>query len=67
MAVEVFGGLDGVIAKRADGPYAPGKRMMAKIKHARTADCVVGGVRYLASRRQVGSRRPLTPCAAGCR
>ena len=39
-------GLDGVIAKRADGPYAPGKRMMAKIKHARTADCVVAGFRW---------------------
>ena len=45
---EVFegAGLDGVIAKRADGPYAPGKRTMAKIKHARTADCVVAGFRW---------------------
>src|SRR5688500_16613090 len=34
-------GLDGVIAKRADGRYEPGKRTMAKIKHLRTADCVV--------------------------
>ena len=39
-------GLDGVIAKRADGPYAPGKRTMAKIKHERTADCVVAGFRW---------------------
>jgi ATP-dependent DNA ligase len=39
-------GLDGVIAKRADGVYAPGKREMAKIKHARTADCVVAGFRW---------------------
>jgi ATP-dependent DNA ligase len=39
-------GLDGVIGKRADGPYAPGKRTMAKIKHARTADCVVAGFRW---------------------
>jgi len=39
-------GLDGVIAKRADEPYAPGKRTMAKIKHARTADCVVAGFRW---------------------
>ena len=39
-------GLDGVIAKRADGPYEPGKRMMGKIKHARTADCVVAGFRW---------------------
>ena len=45
---EVFegAGLDGVIAKRADGPYEPGKRTMAKIKHARTADCVVAGFRW---------------------
>jgi ATP-dependent DNA ligase len=45
---EVFegAGLDGVIAKRADDPYAPGKRTMAKIKHARTADCVVAGFRW---------------------
>jgi len=45
---EVFegAGLDGVIGKRADEPYAPGKRAMAKIKHARTADCVVAGFRW---------------------
>jgi ATP-dependent DNA ligase len=44
---EVFegAGLDGVIAKRADGPYEPGKRVMAKIKHVRTADCVLAGYR----------------------
>jgi ATP-dependent DNA ligase len=39
-------GLDGVIAKRAEQPYAPGKRTMAKIKHLRTADCVVAGFRW---------------------
>ena len=39
-------GLDGVIGKRATDPYAPGKRTMAKIKHARTADCVVAGFRW---------------------
>jgi ATP-dependent DNA ligase len=39
-------GLDGVIAKVAAGPYQPGKRTMLKIKHARTADCVVGGFRW---------------------
>jgi ATP-dependent DNA ligase len=39
-------GLDGVIAKRASDPYAPGKRTMAKIKHQRTADCVVAGFRW---------------------
>ena len=45
---EVFegAGLDGVIAKRASEPYAPGKRTMAKIKHQRTADCVVAGFRW---------------------
>jgi ATP-dependent DNA ligase len=39
-------GLDGVIAKSADGPYLPGKRAMIKVKHARTADCVVAGFRW---------------------
>ena len=39
-------GLDGVIAKPADAPYQPGKRAMFKIKHARTADCVVAGFRW---------------------
>ena len=39
-------GFDGVIAKRLDGPYQPGKRAMAKIKHLRTVDCVVGGYRW---------------------
>jgi len=39
-------GLDGVIAKRLDAPYQPGKRAMLKIKHARTADCVVAGFRW---------------------
>jgi ATP-dependent DNA ligase len=39
-------GLDGVIAKRLDAPYLPGKRAMLKIKHQRTADCVVAGFRW---------------------
>ena len=39
-------GLDGVIAKRLDGHYQPGKRAMLKIKHQRTADCVVAGFRW---------------------
>jgi len=45
---EVFegAGLDGVIAKHADLRYQPGKRAMAKIKHQRTADCVVAGFRW---------------------
>jgi ATP-dependent DNA ligase len=39
-------GLDGVMAKRLDSPYSPGERTMIKIKHARTADCVVAGFRW---------------------
>jgi ATP-dependent DNA ligase len=39
-------GLDGVMAKPAAGTYQPGKRVMLKIKHARTADCVVAGFRW---------------------
>jgi ATP-dependent DNA ligase len=39
-------GLDGVIAKPEHAPYEPGKRAMIKIKHARTADCVVAGFRW---------------------
>ena len=39
-------GLDGVIAKPADAPYLPGKRAMIKVKHARTAECVVAGFRW---------------------
>jgi ATP-dependent DNA ligase len=39
-------GLDGVMAKPMDGTYEPGKRAMIKVKHARTADCVVAGFRW---------------------
>jgi ATP-dependent DNA ligase len=39
-------GLDGVIAKPGNGIYEPGKRAMFKVKHARTADCVVAGFRW---------------------
>ncbi len=39
-------GLDGVMAKRLDGPYEPGARTMIKVKHTRTADCVVAGFRW---------------------
>ncbi|HEU0243765.1 MAG TPA: ATP-dependent DNA ligase [Candidatus Limnocylindrales bacterium] len=39
-------GLDGVVAKRLEGTYQPGKRAMLKIKHERTADCVVAGFRW---------------------
>jgi len=38
-------GLDGVVAKPLNGPYEPDKRVMFKIKHERTADCVVAGYR----------------------
>jgi ATP-dependent DNA ligase len=48
-------GLDGVIAKRLDGPYVPGKREMVKIKHARDADCVAIGYRIHKSGEGVGS------------
>lgn len=48
--------LDGVIAKRRDLPYQTGERTgMQKIKRQRTADCVVGGFRYLEKERLVGS------------
>jgi ATP-dependent DNA ligase len=39
-------GLDGVVAKQASLVYQPGKRAMIKVKHARTADCVVAGFRW---------------------
>jgi ATP-dependent DNA ligase len=39
-------GLDGVVAKRLDAPYQPGKRAMLKVKHQRTADCLVAGFRW---------------------
>lgn len=54
---EVFegAGLDGVVAKRLDGPYVPDKRVMVKVKHERTADCVVAGFRVHKDGRGVGS------------
>jgi ATP-dependent DNA ligase len=48
-------GLDGVIAKRLDGHYLPGKREMVKVKHARDADCVAIGYRIHKSGEGVGS------------
>jgi ATP-dependent DNA ligase len=39
-------GLDGVVAKRLAEPYCPGQRTMVKVKHQRTADCVVAGFRW---------------------
>jgi ATP-dependent DNA ligase len=38
-------GLDGIVAKPLDGVYQPDKRVMFKVKHVRTADCVVAGYR----------------------
>ena len=49
-------GFDGVVAKQIDCPYASGERTaMRKIKHIRTADCVVGGFRYASKGGEVGS------------
>ena len=49
-------GLDGVIAKPADAPYQSGKRVMLKIKHVRSAECVVAGFRWYKERQDaVGS------------
>ena len=54
---EVFegAGLDGVVAKPTDGAYTPDVRSMAKVKHERTADCVVAGYRWHKSGGIVGS------------
>ncbi|NUS97851.1 MAG: ATP-dependent DNA ligase [Gemmatimonadaceae bacterium] len=52
----VGGGLDGVVAKRADMPYQSGNRHgMEKMKQMRTAECVVGGFRYASKGKVVGS------------
>jgi ATP-dependent DNA ligase len=48
-------GLDGIVAKPFDLPYSPGQRQMFKIKHERTADCVVAGYRWHKSGPVVGS------------
>jgi ATP-dependent DNA ligase len=49
------GVLDGIVAKRLDGPYVPEERAMLKVKRQRTADCVVGGFRYGTGSKLVGS------------
>jgi ATP-dependent DNA ligase len=52
----VGSGLDGVIAKHVNMPYMSGERTgMVKIKHKRTADCVVGGFRYASKGNFIGS------------
>jgi ATP-dependent DNA ligase len=48
-------GLDGVVAKPLDAPYGEGKRTMLKVKHLRTADCVVAGYRVHKDGAGVGS------------
>jgi ATP-dependent DNA ligase len=48
-------GLDGVMAKPLDRPYRPDQRLMVKVKHERTADCVVAGYREHKSGPVVGS------------
>lgn len=48
-------GLDGVVAKRLDSPYLPNKREMVKVKHSRTADCVLMGYRPHKSTKGIGS------------
>ena len=48
-------GLDGVVAKPLDGTYQPDKRTMFKVKHERTADCVVAGFRWHKTGGIVGS------------
>jgi ATP-dependent DNA ligase len=48
-------GLDGVVAKGLDLPYREDERVMVKVKHERTADCVVAGFRWHKSGKVVGS------------
>ena len=48
------GATDGVVAKELARDYRPGERIMVKVKHLRTADCVVGGFRYESNSREVG-------------
>jgi ATP-dependent DNA ligase len=48
-------GLDGLVAKPADIPYEPNKRLMFKVKHSRTADVVVAGFRWHKSGPVLGS------------
>jgi ATP-dependent DNA ligase len=48
-------GLDGVMAKPAELPYTPDKRVLFKVKHHRTADCVVAGFRWHKDGAGVGS------------
>ena len=49
------GSIDGVVAKLRNDIYRPGERAMIKVKRLRSADCVIGGFRYLTNSREVGS------------
>ncbi|MGB8861727.1 MAG: ATP-dependent DNA ligase [Ilumatobacteraceae bacterium] len=49
------GGLDGVIGKRLTDPYTPDKRTLVKVKHRRTAECVIAGYRIHKDGKGVGS------------
>ncbi len=49
-------GLDGIVAKPLAAPYAPGQRTMLKVKHERTADCVLAGYRL---HKESTAERPL--------
>jgi ATP-dependent DNA ligase len=53
---KTHGALDGIVAKHCDELYVPDKRSMlkVKVKHFRSADCVIGGFRYAHGTRQVG-------------
>jgi ATP-dependent DNA ligase len=51
----VGGAVDGIVAKKLGGHYLAGERDMLKVKRLRTADCVVGGFRYEADSKLVGS------------
>lgn len=57
LAASTGGGIDGVVAKDPDSPYETGRRSKwwRKVKPARTADCVVGGFRWVEGRRLVAS------------
>ena len=48
-------GLDGIVAKRLDDIYQPDKRALVKVKHQRTADCVLAGYRMHKDGNGVGS------------
>lgn len=48
-------GLDGIVAKRMTDPYLPDQRSLVKVKHRRTADCVVAGYRVHKDGKGVGS------------